>query len=202
MLIIVTSPLFQESRLAFLVNAVTLAMSIVAGLIVIGNRRNLRTRVIRAVGYTTLIMQLISLLSLVPGELIARLIPVVYIIYFISISIVVYDDIYRAREINGEMVAAVFCGFIMLGLLASFAFALIELFQPHSFSGLEDRNEVFDNLVYFSFISLLTIGYGDMAPQTEVSKVVTLLVGLAGHFYTVFVTGIVIGKFLSGRTPS
>jgi len=49
---------------------------------------------------------------------------------------------------------------------------------------------------------LLTIGYGDMAPQTDVARVTTICVSLAGHFYTVFVTGIVIGKFISGRTKT
>lgn len=202
LLIIVTSPFFRESRITFLLNAITLAISIVAGLIVIGNRRNLRTKIIRTIGYTTLAMQLISLLSVLPGDLMSKLIPVIYIVYFTSISLVVYNDIYRARQINGEMVAAVFCGFIMLGLLASFIFTLVEIFEPNSFSGLEERLKVFDNLVYFSFISLLTIGYGDMAPQTDVAKVVTICIALAGHFYTVFVTGIVIGKFLSGRNLS
>jgi hypothetical protein len=109
MLVIMTSPFFRESRLAFLLNAITLALSVVAGLIVIGNRRNLRTKIIRAIGYTTLAMQLISLLSLLPGDLMTKVIPVIYIIYITSISIIVYSDIYRARQINGEMVAAVFC---------------------------------------------------------------------------------------------
>ncbi len=202
LLVIITSPFFRTSSLAFFLNALTLAINIVAGLIVIGNRQNLRSRIIRAIGYITLTMQLASLLSVVPNEQMSKLIPAIFIIYFTSVSIIVYSDIYRARQIDGEMVAAVFCGFIMLGLLTSFIFTLVEIFEPNSFSGLEDRFKVFDSLVYFSFISLLTIGYGDMAPQTDVARVTTICVSLAGHFYTVFVTGIVIGKFISGRTKT
>lgn len=202
LLIIVTSPFVRESRVAFLLNAVTLAINIVAGLVVIGNRQSLKAKIIRAIGYATLGMQLFSLLSILPGDLISKITPVVYIIYFTAISVIVYADIYRARQIDGEMVAAVFCGFIMLGLLTSFIFTLVEIFEPYSFSGIEGQFNTFDNLVYFSFITLLTIGYGDIAPQTDLSKVITICVGLAGHFYTVFVTGIVIGQFLAGKKLS
>lgn len=53
------------------------------------------------------------------------------------------------------------------------------------------------NLNYFSFTTLLTIGYGDILPVSLVAKRAVMLVGLAGHFYTVFTTSIIIGKYLS-----
>jgi hypothetical protein len=44
---------------------------------------------------------------------------------------------------------------------------------------------------------LLTIGYGDITPVSLIAKRVVMFMGLAGHFYTVFITSIIIGKYLS-----
>ena len=111
-------------------------------------------------------------------------------------SIRVYKDIYKAKDIDREILAAVFCGFIYIGFLASFLFIAVEAMEPGSFSGMVDSIALFDNFIYFSFVTLLTIGYGDMVPLTPLTKTLVVILGLIGNFYTVMVTAIVIGKFL------
>ncbi|WP_346239381.1 potassium channel family protein [Niabella insulamsoli] len=54
---------------------------------------------------------------------------------------------------------------------------------------------VFVDLVYFTTISLTTIGFGDIAPTAHYTKLVTSLMGLMGTFYTVVLTGILISNF-------
>ncbi len=132
------------------------------------------------------------------GEVLAAL----YVVFLFAVSTKVYRDIYHAREIDLKMVFAVFTGLIMLGIMATFMFVVIERMAPHSFNGMDPEMSLFDNLLYFSFISLLTIGYGDMAPATSSTKTLTILLGLIGNFYTIIVTGIVIGKYLSGSKRS
>lgn len=93
-----------------------------------------------------------------------------------------------------ETISAVFAGFILLGVVSSIIFMSIDSAFIGAFSGVETRD--FPDFLYFSFITLLTIGYGDISPTLEVSKKTVVLVGLLGHFYTVFVTAIIIGKYL------
>jgi len=52
-------------------------------------------------------------------------------------------------------------------------------------------------LNYFSFVTILSIGYGDILPLTLVAKRAVMLVGLISYFYTAFVSGIVIGKYIN-----
>ncbi len=196
MLIIVTAPIKGNTWITML----TLTFNILAGLVTIHGRTNRHAMAIRFIGITTILFQGVNLLF--ESELMADSLPLFYISYFIIISFTVYRDIYKAVEIDIEMIAAVFCGFIMLGLLTSFTFGVIESLVPNSFSGLSNDGRPFPDLVYFSFISLLTIGYGDMSPVTDMAKTASIVAGLIGQFYTVFVTGIVIGKFLSGNTRS
>ena len=95
------------------------------------------------------------------------------------------------------MIAAVFSGFIMLALIGGLLFSIIELSTQGSFSNLSGGIQKHQDLQYFGFITTLTIGYGDITPLTVTAKKTTVLMGLLGNFYTVFVMGIVIGKFLS-----
>jgi len=124
---------------------------------------------------------------------------VVFSIYFIMASAKVYKDVLMAEKIGHEMIAAVFSGFIMLGFIGSFIFTLIELTNSGSFSNLGEGEVRFQNLSYFSFVSLLTIGYGDIVPLTQVAKKTAMLLGLFGNFYLTFVIAIVIGKFMKQK---
>ena len=119
-----------------------------------------------------------------------------YMIYFFALSIKVYQKIYKAPKVGPELISAVFCGFIMLTMMAFFVFLMLEISVPGSFEGIGKGIEKYQNLQYFSFITTLTIGYGDMTPVTYEARQLTVLMGLAGNFYSVIVTGIVIGKYL------
>ena len=123
----------------------------------------------------------------------------IYIFFFFSVSAETYRQIYKAKEVKPAMIAAVFSGFILLCLMAAMFFTLIEFQTPESFSNLGSGDDRFQDLSYFSFITTLTIGYGDITPLTMHAKKATMLVALLGNFYSVFVTGIVIGKYLSRK---
>ena len=73
--------------------------------------------------------------------------------------------------------------------------------NPGSFEGLSAINtgyvEIVDTLLYYSYITLLTIGYGEITPITSVAKKAAVLAGLAGQFYIVIITAIIVGKFIS-----
>jgi len=50
---------------------------------------------------------------------------------------------------------------------------------------------------YYSFITILTIGYGDITPATNIAQKMSMFFGLIGYFYGVVVIGIIMGKYLS-----
>ncbi len=122
----------------------------------------------------------------------------VYVVYFGLISFRLFHDLRKQKVVGLETISAVFAGFILLGVVASIIFVSLDKAIVGAFAGpIETRD--FSDFLYFSFITLLTIGYGDITPTLEVSKKIVIIVGLLGHFYTVFVTAIIIGKYLSLR---
>jgi len=65
------------------------------------------------------------------------------------------------------------------------------------FKGIEAGKpaEHFIDLVYFSSITLTTIGYGDITPNAHVTKLLAAFFGIIGQFYFVVLVGILISKF-------
>jgi hypothetical protein len=53
-----------------------------------------------------------------------------------------------------------------------------------------------EELLYFSYITILSIGYGDIYPMTDMARKATVLFGMIGQFYLVIVTAVVIEKYI------
>ncbi len=122
---------------------------------------------------------------------------VLYLMFFFLVTKEVYKEVLYVKTVSRELLAASLCGFVLLCLIATFLFNLIEIEHAHSFLATGEGKDVLNNLNYFSFTTLLTIGYGDITPISLVAKRAVMLIGLAGHFYTVFITSFIIGKYLS-----
>jgi voltage-gated potassium channel len=121
---------------------------------------------------------------------------VIYLLYFFLVSYQLFSDLLVEKKLGIENISAAFSGFILIGTVSSIIFATM-----HSYGAFQgpDGAISYADYTYFSFVTLLTIGYGDIVPVTEIARKSIILIGLIGHFYTVFVVGIVIGKFIKDR---
>jgi voltage-gated potassium channel Kch len=68
--------------------------------------------------------------------------------------------------------------------------------MPGSLNGIE-KEALVSEYVYFSFITLLTIGYGEIVPVSDLAQKAAILVALIGQFYIVILTAIVVGKYIN-----
>ena len=79
-------------------------------------------------------------------------------------------------------------------------FTSIELFNPGSFGGklldISSLDTKIDSLLYYSYITLLTIGYGEIIPLTPMAQKASILTGLMGQFYIVIITAVVVEKYI------
>lgn len=132
-------------------------------------------------------------ISILTGVTFSAIFAVLYIAYFILIGARIVGT-FTAHELNGsEMIMAAFSGFILLAVLGALLFMAM---GNGGFSG-ELGDGTFSDYLYFSFVTLLTIGYGEIVPSSEEARKLVILLGLAGNFYTVFIVAIIVGKFIS-----
>jgi voltage-gated potassium channel len=121
---------------------------------------------------------------------------IIYLAFFSLVALEVFKVVLYSKAVSRELLSASLCGFVVLCLIGTFLFYQIDVEVPHSFSNTGENGAVLSNLNYFSFTTLLTIGYGDILPVTLLAKRAVMFMGLTGHFYTVFITSIIIGKYL------
>ena len=117
------------------------------------------------------------------------------------VSLEIIKQVTNAQDVNKNVILGLISGYISLGLLAFFMFLTIEMLVPNSFSGLiNDPNierDLTDQLLYFSYVTLLTIGYGEILPVSSLAQKAAVLVALLGQFYLVILTAIVVGKYIN-----
>ena len=124
----------------------------------------------------------------------------VYFVFYIIVTHQIILQIWKAKRVNNLVVIGLMCGYISLGFIAFFLFTTIELLEPNSFKGIviEANNATLglDSIMYYSYITLMTIGYGDIVPVTPLAQKASIITGLMGRFYLVIVTAIVVGKYI------
>jgi voltage-gated potassium channel Kch len=117
------------------------------------------------------------------------------LLLLIPVAIVV--EFRRNLEVTMQSVLAVLCVYVVLGMLfATLAAAVGDLGGRPYFANLQTATTA--DYTYFSFVTLATVGYGDLVPVTQLGRVLAVLEGLSGQIYLVTVVALVVGNV--GRT--
>ncbi len=106
----------------------------------------------------------------------------------------------RSPRVTGDVLAGALASFIMAGLAFAVVYGVIESRLPGAFvaPGLEPA--AFPDLVYFSFVTLLTIGFGDVTPVAPLARAVVLFEGLFGVVFTTVVMAALVAGYLRHRS--
>ncbi|TMP97042.1 MAG: two pore domain potassium channel family protein [Verrucomicrobia bacterium] len=93
----------------------------------------------------------------------------------------------RAHSVNVEVLCASISAYLMLGLIWTIAYWLVDQIVPNAFAfntttGTKESMEGF-NAFYFSFITLSTVGYGDITPVSKVARMLAATEAMTGLLY-------------------
>ncbi|OUS02845.1 hypothetical protein A9Q86_01995 [Flavobacteriales bacterium 33_180_T64] len=120
-----------------------------------------------------------------------------YFLFYVVVTYEIIMQVWNAKFVNKNVIFGLISGYIALGLIGFFICLSIEMAHPNSFEGLLANAPLTDSLMYYSYITLLTIGYGDILPVTSLAQKATILIGLVGQIYLVVITAIVVGKYIN-----
>ena len=125
-----------------------------------------------------------------------------YFLFYVIITFEIIKQVWRINEVSKDLIMGVISGYISLGLVGFFIFMAIEISHPGSFDSalLTDTltiNEKAESLLYFSYITLMTIGYGEVIPVATAAQKASILLGLLGQFYLVIITAVTVSKYIN-----
>jgi len=124
---------------------------------------------------------------------------IIYVGLYLFIFYEIIKFLLKPSYINADIISASACGYFLLIEISVFLFQFFLTQDINSFKGLnlQSNAETYMDLVYFSSITLTSIGFGDITPNSHYTKLLTSLFGIAGQFYTVVLVGILLSKFSS-----
>jgi voltage-gated potassium channel Kch len=87
----------------------------------------------------------------------------------------------RAREVDSEHIYAALSAYLLVGVFFGLFYYVIEQIEPGSFNVSDDFTRV--SAIYFSFVTLATLGYGDIVPRSDVARGLAILEGVGGQLF-------------------
>ncbi len=122
----------------------------------------------------------------------------------VFIAVFMIRHIFRSKHVTGTIIINSINGYLLIGLLGAVLLAMAEIVQKHffqidtgaiNFAGATATG--FHDFMYFSFVTLTTLGYGDITPVSSLAKSITLIIAVTGQLYLTILIAMLVGKFLS-----
>ena len=95
--------------------------------------------------------------------------------------------------VSGETLLGAICVYLLIGLLFAAVDGMVEGIQGTAFFVQVTRTTWMDRL-YFSYVTLATVGFGDLTPATDAGRVSAITEALTGQLYLVSVVAVVVGN--------
>ncbi len=108
------------------------------------------------------------------------------------------------NDINPNRIVGAICIYLLLGVMWSIAYSVLEYLQPGSFKGLTELAMPAWNpdWIYFSFVTITTLGYGDIAPLMQTVRSLSFAEAIVGQFYIAVLVAGLVSAYISAKQGS
>ncbi len=116
----------------------------------------------------------------------------------------IVKQIVQGNKISANRIVGAISLYLLLGVTWSVAYAAIERFLPGSFDGIATLGSTIwtSEWLYFSFVTLSTLGYGDIVPITASARALTYMEAVVGQFYIAILVAGLVASYISDRKRS
>jgi voltage-gated potassium channel len=123
------------------------------------------------------------------------------ILFFAGVTVVLIYQIAASETVSFDTILGAIDGYLLLGFMGAAAFGICEMASPGSFR-FPDAARSATDFVYFGFITMTTVGYGDITPVAPAARSIAILVAVSGQLYIAILISLLVGKYISTRSPA
>jgi hypothetical protein len=116
-----------------------------------------------------------------------------------AMTLVVLAQAFRAGPVNVHRIQGAVAAYLLLGLAWALAYELVSLLATGAFSGSGQAGGERHRFVYFSFVTLTTVGYGDLTPVHPVARSLAVCEALVGQLYPAILLARLVSLATGGR---
>ncbi len=193
----VTPPLVSGDLLSPKLIDLTFALILVSGVATVSGR-----------GAATLAAVIVALLALavrgtrliVPGQALAITDTSLAILSILVLTGMVLTQVFRQGPITFHRIQGAIAAYLLLGLAWANAYELIEIARPGALHFPEGGGPSPIRLVYFSFVTLSTVGYGDITPIHPAARSLAIAEALVGQLFPAILIGRLVSMEITSRS--
>jgi hypothetical protein len=133
-------------------------------------------------------------LALDDGRAVSATVVLVSAILAVATVVTVGYGVRRQNEVNAASVCGAVSVYLLMGMLFVFIYSAVQTIGGEQFfaQGVAGTRSLF---LYFSYVTLLTLGYGDYTPAGQVGKTFAVIEALFGQLYLVTVVAVLVSSF-------
>jgi hypothetical protein len=131
------------------------------------------------------------------------------LVFFFWAAVTIVLSLVRSAALSLDSVFGAICGYLLLGMAWAMLYSMLDLLWPGSFAvadRLAEQVRADDSRIhlftYYSFITLSTVGYGDVTPLSTPARTCAWLEALTGQFYLAVFVAALIGILLAKKAET
>ena len=156
--------------------------------------------VLRAIAVIAFVLSIIDLFDLSQFDVYISTVGYLgYALFMILAILVLQKRIKTAKKVDNDIIKGSICIYLILGFLWTIFYSIIWRFDPSAFTGftLDNANR---KLLYFSFTTLTTLGYGDILPVSPPAMAFANLEAIFGQLYPAITIAKLVSLYTSGES--
>ena len=127
----------------------------------------------------------------------------VALIGFLFIAIAhTFRQVAFGTDLSFNRVVGAICVYLLLGVIWALSYSVLELAVPGSFAGFEAHvGRGWDSeWLYFSFVTMTTLGYGDLLPISATARAMAYMQAVFGQFYIAILVAGLVGAYIAHKS--
>ena len=128
----------------------------------------------------------------------------IMLVFFVSVAYSAARRVLLKGDVNFNKIIGAASVYLLLGLIWATLYLFVLEISPTAFNGIEYANwsDNFSTTMYFSYVTLTTLGYGDISPAEPLSRALVYLEAMLGTFYMAVVIASLIGSHVNKRNTN
>ena len=185
-------PLFPEASRKFL-NNILFSMIFFLAIFTLDKKMKKRMIILAIIAFVTEWIAVIFKL-----DTLHYISSIVNVLFFVIIVIRLIVQIAWSKEVNTGVILESVNAYLLLGLMFTMLVAILHLYNPGALGFSNETTTRFHDFIYFTFVTMSTLGYGDITPEEPIGKSLSILISISGQLYIAIIVAMLVGKFSAG----
>ncbi len=124
--------------------------------------------------------------------------------FLIAVIAVILRNIMGSDRVTADTLLGAVCVYVLLGIVWAIAYGLLLHLNPNAFSLAGHFAQHDSDLalqLYYSFVTLTTLGFGDISPISPMARTLTILEALTGQIYLALTIARLVSLYIADREP-